>query len=137
MNMDATTVAAAAFGLQCIVQIVGAVWAVANIKADFAKQIAAEREETMTAFAGLKAEFLHEQKQQDHNFGEVGAAMRQYIANVEKEMHEIEIWGRDNFVLKDDFVKATDRLEAAIVNMASEIKTDLRGLTAKIDAAKN
>ncbi len=131
--MDATTIAAAAFGLNAVVQIVGAVWAVANIKADFAKQIAAEREETMTGFAELKAEFLRDQKAQDHNFGEVGAAMRQYIANVEKEMHEIEIWGRDNFVLKDDFVKATDRLEDAIKSMTADIKTDLRGLTAKID----
>ena len=131
--MDATTIAAAAFGLNLVIQICGAVWAVANIKSDLAKQIAAEREETMAGFADLKAEFLKDQKAQDHNFGEVGAAMRQYIANVEKEMHEIEIWGRDNFVLKDDFVKATDRLEAAIVTMAHDIKTDLRGLTAKID----
>lgn len=131
--MDATTIAAAAFGLNALIQVVGAVWAVANIKADFAKQIAAEREETLGQFAELKAEFLKDQKSQDHNFGEVGAAMRQYIANVEKEMHEIEIWGRDNFVLKDDFVKATDRLEEAIKGMAADIKTDLRGLTAKID----
>lgn len=135
--MDATTIAAAAFGLNVLIQVCGAVWAVANIKSDLAKQIAAEREETMAGFADLKAEFLKDQKAQDHNFGEVGAAMRQYIANVEKEMHEIEIWGRDNFVLKDDFVKATNRLEAAIINMASDIKTDLRGLTAKIDARNN
>ncbi len=127
-------IAASAFGLNVLIQVCGAVWAVANIKADLAKQIAAEREETMAGFADLKAEFLKDQKAQDHNFGEVGAAMRQYIANVEKEMHEIEIWGRDNFVLKDDFVKATDRLEAAIVNVASDIKTDIRGLAAKIDA---
>jgi len=131
--MDATTIAAAAFGLNALVQIVGAVWAVANIKADFAKQIAAEREETMSGFADLKAEFLREQKSQDHNFGEVGAAMRQYIANVEKEMHDIEIWGRDNFVLKDDFVKANDKLAAIIKDMANDIKSDFRDLNAKID----
>src|SRR4051812_47225406 len=131
--MDATTIAAAAFGLNVVVQIVGAVWAVANIKTDFAEKIASEREETMAGFALLKAEFLKDQKSQDHNFGEVGAAMRQYIANVEKEMHEIEIWGRDNFVLKDDFVKATDRIEKVITDLAVGIKSDFRDLNKKID----
>lgn len=131
--MDATTIVAAGLALNVVIQVAGAVWAVANIKADLAKQIAAEREETITGFADLKAEFLRDQKAQDHNFGEVGAAMRAYIASVEKEMHEIEIWGRDNFVLKDDFVKATDRLEKAILNTSSEIKADLRSIAAKIE----
>lgn len=131
--MDATTIVAAGLALNVVIQVAGAVWAVANIKADLAKQIAAEREETMAGFADLKAEFLRDQKAQDHNFGEVGAAMRAYIASVEKEMHEIEIWGRDNFVLKDDFVKATDRLEKAILNTSSEIKADLRSIAAKIE----
>lgn len=131
--MDATTIVAAGLALNVVIQVAGAVWAVANIKADLAKQIAAEREETMAGFADLKAEFLRDQKAQDHNFGEVGAAMRAYIASVEKEMHEIEIWGRDNFVLKDDFVKATDRLEKAILNTSSEINADLRSIAAKIE----
>jgi hypothetical protein len=130
---SAVAIAAAAFGANAIGGIIGLVWAVAKIKAELTTQIAAEREETMGQFAILRAEFVREQRSQDHNFGEVGAAMRQYIANVEKEMHEIEIWSRDNFVLKDDFVKATDGLSKAIKDMAADIKMDFRDLNIKID----
>lgn len=131
--MEATTIAAAAFIANTIGGIIGLVWAVAKIKAELTKQITEEREETMGQFADLRAEFIREQKTQDHNFGEVGAAMRQYIANVEKEMHEIEIWSRDNFVQKDVFVKATDDLATAIKVMAADIKSDFRDLNTKID----
>jgi hypothetical protein len=108
--------------------------AVEQMKSGVKEQIEEEREKIIAKLEEVETRFDEEQKKQDHNFGEVGAAMRQYIANVEREMHEIEIWGRDNFVLKDDFVKATDRLEAAIATMATDIKTDLRALTTKIDA---
>ena len=130
---SAVAIAACAFGANAIGGIIGLVWAVAKIKGELTTQIAAEREETMGQFAILRAEFVKEQRAQDHNYGEVGAAMRQYIANVEKEMHQIEVWSRDNFVLKDDFVKATDSLGKAIRDMAADIKSDFRDLNAKID----
>lgn len=130
--MDDTTIAAAAFGLNFLVQIIGGVWAVANIKGDLTNKIGEEREETARSFADMREQFLKEQKTQDHNFGEVGAAMRQYIANVEKEMHQIEIWNRDNFVLKSEFTKATDSLREDIKAMAADIKTDIRDLAAKM-----
>ncbi len=130
--MDATLIAAAAFALNFIVQVVGGVWAVASIKADLTKQIGEEREETLKSIAGLREQFLKDQKAQDHNFGEVGAAMRQYIANVEKEMHAIEIWGRDNYVLKSEFAKATDSIREDIKAMAADIKTDIRDLASKV-----
>lgn len=130
--MDATLIAAAAFALNFIVQVVGGVWAVASIKADLTKQIGEEREETLKSIAGLREQFLKDQGAQDHNFGEVGAAMRQYIANVEKEMHAIEIWGRDNYVLKSEFAKATDSIREDIKAMAADIKTDIRDLASKV-----
>lgn len=132
MQLDPTVIAASAFALNVIVQISGGIWAVANIKADLTKQIGAEREDTAKAIGELREQFLKDQKAQDHNFGEVGAAIRQYIANVEKEMHAIEIWGRDNFVLKSEFVKATDTIREDIKAMSAEIKTDIRELAAKV-----
>jgi hypothetical protein len=131
--MESIYIAVAAFAFNAVGGIIGLVWAVAKIKAELTKQITEERQETLGQFAELRAEFIREQKSQDHNFGEVGAAMRQYISNVEKEMHEIEIWGRDNFVLKDDFVKATDSLGKAIRDMAADIKSDFKDLNTKID----
>ncbi len=52
--------------------------------------------------------------------------MRQYIADVEKKVREVEIYGRDTYVQKSEFDKATDRLEAAIKAWGADIKEDLR-----------
>lgn len=122
------------FALTWTLVVVGATKAVESIKQDTTEKVATASKLLTAQIETLRGEFFAEQKSQDHNFGEVGAAMREYISKVEREMHEIEIWGRDNFVLKDDFQKATDRLEAAIINMGGDIKTDIRTLTAKIDA---
>lgn len=59
--------------------------------------------------------------------------MRAHIAQVEDRIREVEIWGRDNYVQKSEFEKATDRLTDAIKSMAADIKADIRGLNEKID----
>jgi hypothetical protein len=100
--------------------------AVEQVKAALKKQIDDERDKVLEKIEGLERHFADEQKSQDHNYGEVGAAMRQYIADVEKQVRELEIWGRDNFVQKGEFEKATSRLELAIKDMGSDIKDDLR-----------
>jgi hypothetical protein len=127
--MEALIIAVAAFGLNAVGGIIGLVWAVAKIKSELTTQITEEREETMGQFAAIRTEFLNEQKVQDHNFGEVGAAMRQYIADVEKKVREVEIWGRDNYAMKDD---VRDILKD-IKDMRADIKTDFRDLNIKID----
>jgi hypothetical protein len=108
--------------------------AVEQMKTGFKEEIGKEREKIMSRIESLEEKFLADQRAQDHNFGEVGAAMRQYIADVEKKVRENEIWGRDNFVQKGEFQKATDRIEEALKEFATDIRTDIRGLTAKIDA---
>lgn len=82
----------------------------------------------------LRGEFSDSQRTQDHNIGEMGAALRRYVEMVEKEMHKIEIWGRDNYVQKSEFEKATESIRSAIKEMAAEIKSDFRELNGKIDA---
>jgi hypothetical protein len=78
--------------------------------------------------------FDTEQKSQDHNFGEVGAAMRQYTADVEKKLREVEIYGRDNYVKIADFEKALDRVSSEIKSLSSDIKKDLRDLKSELIA---
>jgi hypothetical protein len=63
----------------------------------------------------------------------MGAALRRFIEGVEKEMHAIELWGRDHYVQKPDFDKAIDTIRGDLKGMASEIKDDFRELYAKID----
>lgn len=107
---------------------------VEQMRAAIKEDIDEERDKIVSTIDDLKAKFEDDQKTQDHNFGEVGHAMRQHIADVEKKIREVEIWGRDNYVQKGEFEKATDRLEAAIRAMGADIKSDIRGLNAKIDA---
>lgn len=106
---------------------------VEQMRAEFKKHIGDEREKIIAELKKLEEEFEDSQRAQDHNFGEVGAAMRQYIADVEKQLREVEIWGRDNYVQKSEFEKATDRLADAIKSMGADIKADIRELNAKID----
>lgn len=134
------SIAAAGFLVTAGSVIGGCVWGVVNIKAGVDDKITderiridaifeAERENYARSMKDFAAEFSAEQKAQDHNVGEMGAALRQYIANVEKEMHKIEIWGRDHYAIKDD----VKDLRTDIHAMRTEIKTDITELGRKID----
>ncbi|MEZ0062680.1 heme oxygenase [Bradyrhizobium elkanii] len=102
--------------------------AVEQMRAAVREEIDQEREKVIEKIEDLEKRFDADQKTQDHNFGEVGAAMRQYIADVEKKVREVEIYGRDNYVKKDEFVRATDSIRADIKALGAEIKSDLKGM---------
>src|SRR3954470_20241927 len=101
---------------------------VEQMRAGVKEQIEDEREKIITKIEMIETRFDADQKSQDHNFGEVGAAMRQYIADVEKKMREVEIYGRDNYVKIPDFEKAIDRVGETIKEAVAEIKQDMRQL---------
>lgn len=105
------------------------IWAVAQIQRATSDQIVLERAERAEAIAKAMDHFDAAQLTQDHNFGEVGLSLRRFIETVEKDMHNIEIWARDNYALKDD----VRDIRADIKDMRDEIKTDLRSLSTKID----
>jgi hypothetical protein len=125
--------------------VVGAcVWAVAKIKADITDKISEERTRVDTMFEAEREnnsrdmrdfalEFAAEQKSQDHNTGEMGASLRRHIEDVEREMHKIEIWGRDNYARQSDLNNSITTVRADISAMRTEIKTDFRDLNVKID----
>lgn len=100
--------------------------AVEQVKAALKKQIDDERDKVIAKIDAMETRFDGDQKTQDHNFGEVGAAMRQYIADVEKKVREVEIYGRDNYVKIPDFEKAIDRMGETIKDAVTELKEDMR-----------
>jgi hypothetical protein len=124
------SITAAGFLLTAAGTVAACVWGVAQIKQYTVEQIAAEQALRAREIAKVAETFAKDQKTQDHNYGEMGAALRRFIEAVEKEMHEIEIWGRDNYALKEDVKYIRDDIKA----MASSIKQDFKDLTAKIDA---
>ncbi|NGX95069.1 MAG: hypothetical protein G4V63_07515 [Candidatus Afipia apatlaquensis] len=125
--------------------VIGAcVWAVAKIKSDVTEKIAeerartdtvmeAERENTNRLHQELMVKFAAEQKAQDHNTGEMGAALRQHITTVEKKIHEVEIWGRDHFALKNDVADSIKGLRDDVRVMGSDLRGDIKEISAKID----
>lgn len=102
--------------------------AVEQMRAGVKEQIEDEREKIIAKIDAMEARFDSDQKSQDHNFGEVGAAMRQYITDIERKVREVEIYGRDNYVKIPDFEKAIDRLGENMAAGFAEIKADIRRL---------
>lgn len=102
--------------------------AVEQMRAGVKEEIKKERDSIIEKIDALERRFDTDQKSQDHNFGEVGAAMRQYIADVEKKVREVEIYGRDNYVKIPDFERAIERLSADFRNAVGEIRDDIRDL---------
>lgn len=102
---------------------------VEQVKAEVRKHIETERDKIVALLNELEQKFEDEQKTQDQHFGEVGAAMRQYTADVEKKVREIEIWSRDHYVQKSEF----ENMRQDIKDLAKSIKEDFREVFAKID----
>jgi hypothetical protein len=102
--------------------------AVEQMRAGVREEIKQERNSIVEKIDALEKRFDADQKTQDHNFGEVGAAMRQYIADVEKKLREVEIYGRDNYVKIPDFERAIERLSADFKMAVGEIRDDIRDL---------
>jgi hypothetical protein len=107
--------------------------AVEQMKSAVKKDIELERDKIVKMIDELKDRFDDEQRAQDQRFGEVGAAGRQYTADVEKKVREVEIWGRDNYVQKGEFDRATESIRQDLREFARSIKEDFRVLHQKID----
>lgn len=100
--------------------------AVEQMRAGVREEIEEEREKIIAKIEQLEAKFDDEQTSQDHRFGEVGAAMRQYMADIEKKVREVEIYGRDHYVKISDFDKAIERLGETFRLAITELKDDIR-----------
>lgn len=100
--------------------------AVEQMKAEFKVEIGTERDKIFAKIEAIENRFEADQEHQNRNFGEVGLSMRQYTADVEKKLREVEIYGRDNYVKIPDFEKAIDRLSETFKEAVTEIKRDLR-----------
>ena len=102
---------------------------VEKLRGELKEHVEAERDKIIDLIRELEDRFVDEQKSQDLKFGEVGAAMRQYTADVEKKQFEIELYGRDTYVQKSEF----ETMRQDIKDLAKSIKEDFREVFAKID----
>lgn len=130
----------ASFVLSCVVAGGGVIWGIGKIKQEITDRIASEviaREKALADAVDarneiverLRKEWAEGRKVQDSTVGELGLSLRRYIETVEKEMHKIELWGRDNYVQKPelDSVRSDIKLLGSDVKqMLAEIKNDLK-----------
>jgi hypothetical protein len=148
MPVDQQWLPIAGFLITWTTGVIGLVKAVQSIKTDVSEKIAAEVLARTTALSDavvkrneemetLRRDFIEAQRIQDNHVGEMGAALRRFIESVEKEMHSIEIWNRDNFVQKGEFERATDSIKADIKAMASDIKADIKDLKVELGGKSN
>lgn len=100
--------------------------AVEQMKAEFKVEISTERDKIFAKIEAVETRLEADLEHQTRHFGEVGLSMRQYTADVEKKLREVEIYGRDNYVKIPDFEKAIDRLSETFKEAVTEIKRDLR-----------
>ena len=122
------SIAAAGFLLTAGGVLGGCIWGVAKIKQSTDEQLVVERSDRTNAIAAANARFDAAQVTQDHNFGEVALSLRRFIETVEKEMHSIEMWGRDHYALKDD----VREIRADIKGLRDDLKSDFKELRAEI-----
>lgn len=127
-------IAGAGFLITAGTVIVAVTRGVENIKQDTTEKIGSLRTEVGRERQEILDRFAEEQKSQDSHFGEMGNALRRYIETVEKEMHRIELWGRDNYVKQPDFERAIDAIRQDFRALGNDIKKDFRDVFDKIDA---
>ena len=112
----------------------GCVWAVAKIKNETTERMKAEREHTAKLIASHIAEISNDRKTLEHDVGEMGLSLRRHIETVNRKISEVEIWGRDNYALKNDVKESIGEIRNDIRNLGTEIKADIRNLSTKVDS---
>jgi hypothetical protein len=107
--------AGAALLLNVSIAIVGATWGLAKIKEAVRDLMEMHRKEVDQELSML-----------GRNFGETAAALRQKVSDV-------EIWGRDNYVRRDDFLVATGEIKAGIALLGERLENRFERMESKID----
>jgi hypothetical protein len=77
----------------------------------------------------LRRDWADSQKSQDNVFGELGASLRQALADLKDDMHNKEMWGRDNYVHKSEVALMREDvkgLRSDLQTMINEIKQDFK-----------
>lgn len=106
----------AGFILHFLATLIGGISALSQLKASVLEAISDHSKETETKFAIMR-----------HETGEMGAALRQKITDV-------EIWGRDNFVRREGFYKVKEDLTQSIKELGDNIESRLVRMETKIDS---
>lgn len=109
-------IALAGLTLNILVAVVGLTWGVAAIKTAVRDEIASHREKIDIEIEKLRL-----------NTGEIGAALRQKIT-------EVELYSRDTFMRRDSFYESLKGYGADMRSQFDKIEQRLERMESKIDS---
>ena len=112
----AEMIALAGLTLNILVAVVGLTWGIAKIRSTVRDEIAAHRQK-----------FDSELHQLRLNTGEIAAALRQKIT-------EVELFNRDTFMRRDSFYEAMKGYGADVREQFGKVEQRLERMEAKIDS---
>jgi hypothetical protein len=114
----AESVAISGLILNILVAVIGLTWGVAKIRDAVRTEIEEHREKFEGQIDTLRK-----------NTGEMGAALRQKI-------NDVELYARDTFMRRDSFAAVQAELKAQMQAMGDKIETRLERMETKIDNKK-
>lgn len=85
--------------------------------------------------ADITAAITNHKKEVAQSFEAHQRLIGEAISAIRQKINDVELWGRDNYVAKDDFTEALNRLNQSMVRMDDSLGARLIRMEAKIDAA--
>jgi hypothetical protein len=101
-----------------------------SIRADTDKALEKIATKTDTALTKIADEMRAEHDETTRNTGEALTALRSKI-------HEVEVWSRDNFVRRTDFMPAMDALKEAINASVTRLDAGLLRIEGKLEKMRD
>lgn len=112
-------------------------WQARGFREDMHKDLTSYRDECMRLVGQYRDETRSLIDNERTNFGETIAALRQYIANVEKQGF-VEYMRRDSFHSRmNDLQGSVSKSDALVQSQISEVKAKIGTLETKIDAMRD
>jgi hypothetical protein len=99
-------------------------WALSRIEKEQQEYTDAQIDNLQRDMANLERETINKVETFRHDAGEMGAAIRQ-------KMHEMETWNRDTFVRKDSFELVINRIEKSMEKLGDRVEEKLEKLWEK------
>jgi len=112
------TMVAIGFGiLNTLVLAVGGVWKLTRVE------------------NAIKDDIANHQKYTDGEFAKVRREVGETVAAIRQKVHDVELWSRDNFILREAFHETVQQLTVAIKAMDEKIESRLIRMETKIERA--
>lgn len=118
------------------VGVLGAIGTAASALVAVTRTVTKIEANTETRLVAIRLEIDKRFVSQDEIYREVAQGLRKFIELIEAEMHRIELWGRDNYVRREEHTLAMTEVRNDIRDLAKSIKEDFKEMKKDIRESK-